>query len=513
MCIFMKLLSFQQVNFLSAIFQCFGIPVSFLSLTMASVKLFYSQRLGIFADVDPSLKMILFVFPLILLQIMGPMFSLVLLATYFKALVILFVIFFILTQFFVIKCLYFKGKSYKYLEELYQPEPSETNTFTQAKGREESKSVFISAVLTAWITPCIVWSNNFAHKSYFLIISSLTSTLVHALCLIFIYIQTSLDKVSFLNFAPITHCIIKKHYYLHADKVIYSNEPLLNIIQICKTNNFCPIIQRVCTGNESPTDLLHQTIGPIIFFLFAISFMASVMFQFLGNYFTLFQWSKKVCCFWGPIVTSNLLQDVIKNEEDEKIDLLLHEVFKNDQTLLNQRDRLFDKTPIHFAAKSNSPKTLEKIVTQSGLIRNGDFENIVILLENNSKKTQNKEEKQEKIEQIITRILSSTTRAETNNRVWINQPMHKAILNYNLRLLCVLSTLGGHWGSYNGENQNTLKLFLSHFESEELDINWFSKWIIENAVDEDGVNLIFLAVEKHELKFWKFLRKQCKTVN
>ncbi len=109
--------------------------MSFLSLGMASVKLFYSQRLGIFADVDPSLKMILIVLPLILLQMMGPILSLVLLSTYFKALVILIVLFFILTQYLVMKCMYLKGKSYKYLEKLYQPDPSVTNTFTQAKGR------------------------------------------------------------------------------------------------------------------------------------------------------------------------------------------------------------------------------------------------------------------------------------------------------------------------------------------------------------------------------------------
>jgi hypothetical protein len=46
-------------------------PVSFLSLSLASVKLFYSQRLGRFPDSDPSLKMIVFVAPLVVLIIAG----------------------------------------------------------------------------------------------------------------------------------------------------------------------------------------------------------------------------------------------------------------------------------------------------------------------------------------------------------------------------------------------------------------------------------------------------------
>jgi hypothetical protein len=88
---------------------------------MASVKLFYSQRLGSFADVDPSPKMVMFVFPLIMLQIGGPVLSLVLLAAYFKALVVLYILFIILTQLIVLHHLYFKGKRNRNFEKLYQP--------------------------------------------------------------------------------------------------------------------------------------------------------------------------------------------------------------------------------------------------------------------------------------------------------------------------------------------------------------------------------------------------------
>ena len=216
----------------------------------------------------------------------GPVLSLVLLAAYFKALTIFFALSMILMQFLVVKCIYFKGKSYKYLQDLYQPDPYITFTHYHSTARKESKLVLITAILTAWVTPSIVWSNNFYHKSHFLIISSLSSILVHTLCFIFIYIYTSLDEVSFLNFAPITHCIADKVYDSHTYNVTFVNQSFLNIINICNTHTFCPIIQRLCTEDESPTDLLHDIVGPIVFSLFTISFMASIMLQLLGNYFT-----------------------------------------------------------------------------------------------------------------------------------------------------------------------------------------------------------------------------------
>jgi hypothetical protein len=46
-------------------------PVSFLTLSLSSVKLFYSQRLGRSQEVDPNPKMIAFIFPFIILQNIG----------------------------------------------------------------------------------------------------------------------------------------------------------------------------------------------------------------------------------------------------------------------------------------------------------------------------------------------------------------------------------------------------------------------------------------------------------
>ena len=49
--------------------QRWSIPLSFVSLVFSSIKLFYSQRLGRFPNVDPSAKEILVVAPFIGLQV------------------------------------------------------------------------------------------------------------------------------------------------------------------------------------------------------------------------------------------------------------------------------------------------------------------------------------------------------------------------------------------------------------------------------------------------------------
>jgi len=55
----------------TAIPQLRSIPLSFLSLSFASIKLFYSQRIGSFGVADPSPAMVLFVAPFVIGLIMG----------------------------------------------------------------------------------------------------------------------------------------------------------------------------------------------------------------------------------------------------------------------------------------------------------------------------------------------------------------------------------------------------------------------------------------------------------
>jgi len=152
--------------------------------------------------------MTVFIFPFILIHISGPIFCLALLAAYFKALVILFVAFIILSNFLAIKFFYFKGKQFQDLQRLYQDTGNENRK--QERGIQDSQSIFITAVATCWITASTVWSNNLTSNSYFLTISSLTCTLAHCLCFSCLYIFSIFDEFQITSSLPVTHCFRKE---------------------------------------------------------------------------------------------------------------------------------------------------------------------------------------------------------------------------------------------------------------------------------------------------------------
>jgi hypothetical protein len=106
--------------FFSAVSQYVSIPISFLSLSLSSTKLFYSQRLGMFMNADPSPKQLLTIFPLVILQIIGPLISLVFVALYLRQFIFLCIIFIIVTNYLVLKIVLFKCQPFDSLRELYR---------------------------------------------------------------------------------------------------------------------------------------------------------------------------------------------------------------------------------------------------------------------------------------------------------------------------------------------------------------------------------------------------------
>jgi hypothetical protein len=86
---------------------------------LASVKLFYTQRLGRFYDADPNLKMILFVLPFIIALTAGPTYSLILMATYLKGFVFASISMIIVANFCIFKFLDSKNWIFPDTQKLY----------------------------------------------------------------------------------------------------------------------------------------------------------------------------------------------------------------------------------------------------------------------------------------------------------------------------------------------------------------------------------------------------------
>ncbi len=291
--------------------QCFSIPVSFLCLALASVRLFYSQRLEIFPEVDPSFKLIVFVFPIIMLQIIGSVATLVLSAAYLREVVIALIVFHILAQFIVLKFFLLKGNPIL----------------------DNNNNVFWTAVFTAWMSPCTVWENNLITKSYFLLVSSSTSIIIHCFSLISICIYISVDDLS-SSLVPIFHC--QNTTLIEMKNVTLTNQTLINI---CQSEDLCFPMQRVCSESENSTYVFLTVILPIGFSLLFVSFLASFCLQLLGNYNTMYKWSKTVYC---PIIHFAMLQDLLRNPKDtEEFTAELNELL----------DLSFAKYPIFFQQK------------------------------------------------------------------------------------------------------------------------------------------------------------------
>jgi hypothetical protein len=319
----------------SALPQCFSIPVSFVCLTLASVKLFYSQRLERFPDVDPSFKLILFVFPIITLQIMGSVVSLVLSAAYLREVVIIFILFHIFTQFIVLKFFLLIGRPIS----------------------DNQTNVFWTAVFTAWMSPCTVWENNLITKSYFLLVSSSTSIFIHSLSLISICIYISLDELS-LHLAPIFHC--HNSTQVEMKNVILTNKTFVNI---CQSDESCFPIQRICLKSENSTDLFFTVILPIGFSLLFVSFLASFCLQLLGNYNIMYQQSKQFKC---PIIHFAILQDLLRNPQDTKefnaeLNEILDIAYNKDPTIFQQKDPLQGDTLLLTALEGDLYEVIKKI--------------------------------------------------------------------------------------------------------------------------------------------------------
>ena len=174
--------------------------MSFLSLVLSSAKLFYSQRLGNYLELDPSFKMIIYAALPICFQLLFPLFSLILSASGGNGLVLAQIASIMLANFVVTKSM--MTKSNFVIKDLY----GHDNRDNQKKGRKESDEIFNTAIFTSWISPCTVWSNNHRFKSNFLIVNSLTTLLGHALSIFCAVFLADLRTLSQSENHPITLC-------------------------------------------------------------------------------------------------------------------------------------------------------------------------------------------------------------------------------------------------------------------------------------------------------------------
>ena len=69
-------------------------------------------------------------------------------------------------------------------------------------------------------------------------------------------------------------------------------------IKLCPDVDLCPRRIRICSENESTNDVLFYLVVPAVLFLHLLSVTSSILLQKLGNYLTMYNWSKVLpgCC-------------------------------------------------------------------------------------------------------------------------------------------------------------------------------------------------------------------------
>ena len=441
--------------------------------------------------------MILFALPFVILQILGLLFSLVILASYFKGLVLLQIGFIILANFIVLKFILFKGDPFTDVKSLYD---KVYGIYVQERRSHESKSIFWTAILTSWISPCTVWANNLTLKSYFLLTSSLTTIAAQVICILCTYVFILFDQLDINSNPPITHCF---QNLSHSHNLTEENN-IFKLMKICNEN--CRPIQRQCSENEIPTDLLFEVVGPIGLGLLCLSFVASVCLQVLGNYRVMHDWSKKMFC-GHPITHFSFLNDALRKNLEKKDMKEIMDIIRDSKESIKLKDPLYGQTLVDALIDNDADKFdyLNEMVRLNAnfYIQNREGDCAFATLRKFPFKDEEDRLKVQQLYQAIIRNKLENKLCSNEKRVWKRQPLYKALDENNLLLFCFYILLGGHNLVSNVFFYLSLKL--DNNSEAFLKQNRFVKSFLSMIGCLNGLTLIHLAAEDGNAELLKTL--------
>ncbi len=189
--------------------------------------------------------------------------------------------------------------------------------------------------------------------------------------------------------------------------------------------------------------------------LFISSLGASVVLFFQGNYYHMYNLSKKLCC-GSQIIHPTLLQDLY--EECEATNKNMLNILKRaNSALFNKKDRINNKA-FWEIYHHNLPDFLEN-------------------------------KRQHYIED------AQKPRNQTSN----NSPLHNSVENRNYVLYCVLSLLGANFEDKNKEGKSVLEELLEMLDNDNRnfnEMNTFVKWWILKVTDQHWLKLFRISAEK-----------------
>ena len=442
-----------------------SIPIGFLSFSLASVRLFYSQRLGGFPDQDPNPKMTVFALPFVVTLTAAPFASLVLAATVFQANVLALVVAIVVVNFLVLYFLYIrKAARVKYLELYSGTTDPQFESQNLAKAHRDCLAIFYTAALTSWVAPCAVLANNFQVQTRFLLVSSIVSLTAHS-----------------ISISAVTVWIQFQNKTLFCQQFHESN---------ATTDHFefdsCPI-------------LMNSYYAFILLFL---SILSAWCLQHLGNYLNVFRWTK----WLSAIVHVSLMHDFLENcdkltpEVQAELGAAMDTAVASDASFANIKDPAHGNTLLHTALKVRNFDILLKLIQANAnfIIPNNYLESVHSKVSQLLQDTSLTKEDQRKVR--LLRAITEQNKIDHVNsvliKVWKEQPLFLAIRKGSINLVSLLLLLGGKVGSWNESDTSFFNLLLKAINDQPEKFTRagiFIKWYLTQLTNFFGNTLLLRA--------------------
>jgi len=452
-------------------------PFSFLSLSIASMKLFYSQRLGVFSDQDPSLKMFLITAPFNICILISSIYSLVMMATYGHEYVLVLMGAIVLANIIVLRLTYLTKPQLHEIINIFYNQQKEFGT-------KDSKNVFYTAMFTAWISPCAAWTNNFAQKSKFLFFSSFITIAVHCISFAFLFSIASSSRMIQTENPPISHCFhqYETETFSRQDyKLYFSGNATKWIVSICKNGEKCLPVIRICADNENPLEVISKFSIPVGLSLLLLSLCASACLQYLTSYHKLYLMSKRFHLKCPKFFYWFLLDFVINYKE-----------IKDEVKRQNLFDRIQDDLSKNDSFKISAKRVLDDTI----------------------KHLQSCQERE-----VLLKFLQQVeieTEIDNKRKVWNDPPMHAVVDRNQFGLWCIMNLIGGEAGAQNGLSKSSINTINDKMKSHEPifeNSNFVTKWLTKRAAGRYGENALHNATQLGDKQLMKVLLANSYNVN
>ncbi len=343
--------------------QFLSIISSIFSLTFASAKAFYSQRLIYYADPDPTL--LDFVFPLLPLYfvvIVPNLLAWTVVLAYAGLLVLPMVAASVVVKYFLSRL---------------TRKPDHTKVTEEARLYKDQEW---AAILVSLISPCVVIGNDLN----VLAMSSLGSVVMQALWITatfmaaYFHLPASYDAVTEASHnPPATHCVEPPSDNAALAGVLCqwsdSAEELVNCGAehewMCPIGKECMSYVRICRPGESPLDVLGEAVIPSLVGCLVVSFVACMVLNWMADYKNYYRVFKKV--HW------NLLFDLADDTTGcEHGDALVEDIGSKlkvgkSADVVNKIN-VDGKTPLHIACASGNLSVVELLLGLNASSRTRD---------------------------------------------------------------------------------------------------------------------------------------------